>query len=90
MKIKQIKSLLIFRNMKTLWQRLNSETPKFWKRFIFIGSVLTVVSASIIGAPDDIAIPEWLREAAGYAATAGFVIAALGKATTTDSELSEN
>lgn len=75
--------------MKTLLQRLASETPKFWKRLAWVGGVLTVVSAGIMGAPDDIAIPGFLRDVAGYLATAGFVATLLAKATTTDSELSE-
>ena len=75
--------------MKTIIKRLLSETPKFWKRLAWIGGVLTVISAGIIGAPDDIAVPQFLRDVAGYLATAGFVATLLAKATTTDTELSE-
>lgn len=75
--------------MKTLWQRLNSETPKFWNRLAWFGGVLTAVSAGLLAAPADIVIPDFLRDAAGYLATAGFVATLLAKATTTDQKLSE-
>lgn len=75
--------------MKTIWKRLASETPKFWSRLAWIGGVLTVVSAGIVGAPDDVVIPQFLRDVAGYLATAGFVATLLAKATTTDTELSK-
>ncbi|HWK58745.1 MAG TPA: hypothetical protein VNQ80_15485 [Parapedobacter sp.] len=75
--------------MKTIWKRLASETPKFWNKLAFYGGMLTIVSAGIIGAPDDIAIPQFLRDVASYLATAGFVATLLAKATTTDTELSE-
>lgn len=75
--------------MKTLLKRLASETPRFWKRIMWFGGVLTVLSAALIAAPEGVMVPEWLQRAAGYAATAGFVITALANATTTDSELSE-
>lgn len=74
--------------MKTLLQRLLSETPKFWKRLAKIGATLTVISSGLLLAPDNITIPDWLQNAAGYLATAGFVATLLAKATTTDTELS--
>jgi len=74
--------------MKTLLQRLLSETPKFWNRLAKIGAALTAISAGLLVAPETVHIPDWLQSAAGYAATAGFVATLLAKATTTDNELS--
>jgi len=75
--------------MKTLWKRLLSETPKFWKRLAWVGATLTAISAGILAAPEGIAVSDWLQQVAGYAATAGFVATLLAKATTTDPELSD-
>lgn len=72
--------------MKTLIRRLLSETPKFWKRFIWFGGVLTAVSATLLATPD---LPEIVHTIAGCAGTAGLVIAAMAKATTTDQQLSK-
>jgi len=74
--------------MKTIINRLLSETPKFWNRLAKIGASLTAISAGLLVAPDNITIPYWLQNAAGYLATAGFVATLLAKATTTDTELS--
>lgn len=74
--------------MKTIWQRLNSETPKFWKKAAWLGGVLTAVSVGIVSAPDSIEIPELIKAVAGYLATAGFVMTLLAKAATTDDQLS--
>lgn len=75
--------------MKTLLQRLLSETPKFWNRLAKIGAALTTISAALLVSPDNVSIPDWLQTVAGYAATAGFVATLLAKATTTDKDLSE-
>lgn len=75
--------------MKTIIKRLASETPKFWNRLAWIGATLTTISAGLLAAPGGTVIPEWLQTAAGYLATAGFVLTVLAKATTTDTELSE-
>ncbi|WP_262246948.1 hypothetical protein [Parapedobacter soli] len=75
--------------MKTIWQRLNSETPKFWKKAMALGATLTAISAALVLAPDNIALSEQVRQVAGYVATAGFVLTAVAKVTTADQALSE-
>lgn len=74
---------------KLLYERFSSSTPKFWNRVTAFGVVLTTVSAGLLAAPDNINIPGWLENAAGYLATAGFVISLFAQATTKDQELSE-
>lgn len=74
--------------MKTLLERLASETPKFWNKAAWLGGVLTAVSVGLLSAPDTIHLPDVLQSAAGYLATAGFVLTVVAKATTTDTELS--
>lgn len=75
--------------MKTLLQRLASETPKFWKKAAWLGGVLTAVSGGLALAPDNIELPDLLQKIAGYLATAGFVLTLVANATTTDKKLSE-
>lgn len=75
--------------MKTLLNRLNSETPKFWRKALKLGITLTAISAGLLAAPDGYEIPGLVQKAAGYLATAGFVLTVVAKATTTDSKLSE-
>lgn len=75
--------------MNTLWQRLSSETPKFWKKAMALGATLTAISAALAFAPDNIALSEQVRNIAGYIATAGFVLTAVAKVTTADQALSE-
>lgn len=75
--------------MKTLLQRLASETPKFWNKASWLGGVLTAISAGLLVAPDTIVLPEIVKTVAGYLATAGFVLTVVAKATTTDHELSK-
>ena len=75
--------------MKTLLQRLLSETPKFWNKAAWLGGVLTAISASLLVAPEGIELPELVRTIAGYLAAAGFVLTVVAKATTTNQQLSE-
>ena len=75
--------------MKTLLNRLFSETPKFWRKALKLGITLTAISAGLLAAPDGLEIPELVQKVAGYLATAGFVLTVVAKATTTDSKLSE-
>ena len=75
--------------MKTLLNRLLSETPKFWRKALKLGITLTAISAGLLVAPEGIEVPEMVQKVAGYLATAGFVLTVVAKATTTDSKLSE-
>lgn len=75
--------------MKTLLQRLASETPKFWRKALKLGITLTAISTGLLVAPDNIVIPDIVQKIAGYLATAGFVLTVVAKATTTDPELTE-
>lgn len=74
--------------MKTLLNRLFSETPKFWRKALKLGITLTAISAGLLVAPDGVEVPDIVQKAAGYLATAGFVLTVVAKATTTDTELS--
>lgn len=75
--------------MKTLIKRLTSETPRFWRKALKLGLTLTAIATGLLVAPEGVEIPEFIRKAAGYMATAGFVLTVVAKATTTDTELSE-
>lgn len=74
--------------MKTLWQRLLSETPNFWKKVLKFGITLTAISTGLLLAPEGIELPDVVQHIAGHLATAGFVLTVVAKATTTDNELS--
>lgn len=69
-------------------KRLVSPTPKFWKKMLWLGGVLTTVSLGLMAAPESINIPNFLQEIAGYLATGGFVLTVVAQATTTDDNLS--
>lgn len=75
--------------MKTLLNRLLSETPKFWRKALKLGITLTAISTGLLVAPEGLELPAIVQKAAGYLATAGFVLTVVAKATTTDTELSE-
>lgn len=65
-----------------IFNRLTADTPSFFKKLRNIGLALTAASAVILAAP--VALPAAIITAAGYAATAGAVCAAVSQAVTTD------
>ena len=75
--------------MKTIINRLASETPKFWRKALKLGITLTAISTGLLVAPEGVEVPDIVQKAAGYLATAGFVLTVVAKATTTDTELSK-
>lgn len=74
--------------LKQITRRLTSPTPNFWKKVIRFGLTLTAISTGLLLAPEGIELPPIVQKIAGYFATAGFVATVIGKATTTDHELS--
>lgn len=75
--------------IKQLWERYDSESPEFFKRFYRFGRVLVAFAVSIV-APDvvfpDVHIPEWLLIVAGYIGVAGVSIMTVSKAARKDNE----
>lgn len=67
-----------------LMRRLQSPTPRFFKRLRNYGLLLTAISAVLTAAP--IALPAILIKIAGYAAVAGGIASAVCQATTADSQ----
>lgn len=65
---------------KTLKQRLQAPTPRFFKQIRNVGLVLAAVSATILAAP--VALPAAVVQAAGYLAVAGSVASAVSQTTT--------
>ena len=64
----------------TLNERIQSPTPKFFKKVRNIGLVLAAVSATLIASP--VALPAVVVQVAGYLAVAGSVASAVSQATT--------
>jgi len=64
----------------TIKQRLQSPTPRFFKKVRNCGLGVAALSAAILAAP--VALPEFVEEAAGYIAVAATVASALSQATT--------
>lgn len=56
--------------------RLTKETPKFFKRMLWLGGYLSTAAGAVLAIPG---IPEKLQVIAGYVLTAGLVIAAMSK-----------
>ena len=63
--------------MKTIARRLQSPTPKFFKKFRNIGLILAAVSGSIIAAP--VTLPVVVIQLAGYLAVASSVASAVSQ-----------
>lgn len=60
-----------------IFDRIFSDTPKFFKRIRNIGLVLTAVSGVILTAP--VSLPAIIITGAGYMATAGLAAAAISQ-----------
>ena len=65
--------------MKTIKQRWNAKTPKFWKKVQTIGLSLAGISSVILTAP--VSLPVGVVTLAGYLATAGGVIGIVSQLT---------
>lgn len=71
---------------KTLKQRWNGKTPKFWKKVQRIGIVAGALGAVILAAP--VALPAVILTGAGYLVAVGGAAATLSQLTVEDN--SEN
>ena len=58
-------------------QRIQSPTPKFFKKVRNVGLILAAISASILAAP--VALPAVVIQVAGYLAVAGGVASAVSQ-----------
>lgn len=72
---------------KSLRERWNSPTPKFWKRVQRWAIITGTVAGVIIAAP--VALPAAVITVAGYVATAGTVAATLAQLTIDDNKAIE-
>jgi hypothetical protein len=68
--------------MNTLWQRLNSPTPAFWRKVRKVGLVATAVGGAMSAAPTT--LPAWIALVGGYLTVAGGVTMGLASITCTD------
>lgn len=76
--------------MNTIWKRLTSESPTFFKRIQAIGITLGAVGAAIMAIPSEVLIlPEFLTKLASYFVVAGIIAAAIAKTTVADSTVLE-
>lgn len=69
--------------MKTLWQRLRSPTPAFWRKVRKVGVTCTAVGGAMVTAPAG--VHAWVALVGGYLTVAGGVTIALASITCTDS-----
>lgn len=69
------------------WERLVSETPKFFKKIIALGITLGTIGGSLLLLKGK--IPDSLYDVSGYLMTIGIVAAAIAKSTTTDKKLKD-
>ena len=68
----------------TLQQRVQSPTPKFFKKVRAIGLALAAISGTLIAAP--VALPAVVIKIAGYLAVAGGVATAVSQVATEDEQ----
>jgi hypothetical protein len=68
--------------MKSILQRAQEPTPKFFKKLRNIGLVLAAIGATILTAP--VSLPAIVVKVAGYIAVAGSVISGVSQVTVTD------
>lgn len=73
---------------KSLKERWNGPTPKFWKRVQRWAIITGTVAGIIIAAP--VALPAAVITVAGYVATAGTVAATLAQLTVEDTKTVED
>lgn len=69
---------------KTLKERWNAKTPKFWKKVQRIGLVAGALGAALLAAP--VALPVTILTGAGYLVAVGGVTATLSQFTVDDSQ----
>lgn len=69
-------------NEMNLIERIQSPTPKFFRKLRNIGLILGATSAAILAAP--LALPVTLVTVAGYLAVAGGVISAISQTAVDD------
>lgn len=65
--------------MKTIIQRVNAPTPKFFKKLRNIGLALAAVAGAIVATP--VALPVAVVKVAGYLAVASGVLSAVSQTT---------
>ena len=73
---------------KSLKERWNEKTPKFWKRVQRWAIITGTVAGIIIAAP--VALPAAVITVAGYVATAGTVAATLAQLTVEDTKTTKD
>lgn len=69
------------------WQRLKSESPRYWRRFTWITAVLTATSLFL--AENDAIIPEKYKFIAKYVAVAAATATFISKIPTADPVLAQ-
>lgn len=63
--------------MKTIIERVQSPTPKFFKKLRNIGLVLATIATTVVAAP--VALPAVVIKIAGYLAVAGGIAGAVSQ-----------
>lgn len=63
--------------MKTVIERVQSPTPKFFKKLRNIGLVLATIATTVVAAP--VALPAVVIKIAGYLAVAGGIAGAVSQ-----------
>lgn len=78
--------------MKTIWTRLTSESPAFFKKIQALGITLGVIGGIIMGIPEvapDIILPALIYKLAGYFVVAGLVAAGIARTPVADASVLE-
>jgi len=70
--------------MKTILERMNQPTPKFFKILRSVGIALTAVSAAILTSP--VSLPVVMVTVAGYVTVAGAIITAVSQTAVHEAE----
>ena len=69
------------------WQRLKSDTPRYWRRISLIGALLAGLSTFL--SENDAIVPEKYKWITKYVAAASAAAALVSRFATTDTELAQ-
>lgn len=64
-----------------LYERLLSEAPPFFKKFMYLGTIIGTIGLGLMEAPEDVKalFPESLNKLASYMVAVGYFVAFMAK-----------
>lgn len=60
--------------LKEIYERFKADSPKFFRKLMYIGGVIGTIGTGILIRPDSVPMPEFLEQIAGYMAAVGYTV----------------